>query len=140
MLGELIYAGGRQYGTTIELEVIKNVSHSYLTQLWNSNTFIKQKKNGISEIPNIFGKYFTYAILIIAFVSTAMWLNINPSEALNVFTAILIVACPCAIALSMPFTLGNMMRIFGKNKFYIKKKGGASCGRFSVRRDKKVSR
>ena len=120
VLGEVIYAGGRQYGPTIELEVIKNVSQSYLTQLWNSNAFVKQKKNSISEISNIFGKYFTYAILIVALVSTAIWMNINPSEALNVFTAVLIVACPCALALSMPFTLGNMMRIFGKNKFYIK--------------------
>src|SRR5690606_41020563 len=28
--------------------------------------------------------------------------------------------CPCALALSTPFTLGNTLRIFGKNKFYLK--------------------
>ncbi len=32
----------------------------------------------------------------------------------------LIVACPCAIALSIPFTFGNAMRIFGRNKFYLR--------------------
>src|SRR5690606_34348895 len=30
------------------------------------------------------------------------------------------IACPCAIALAAPFTLGNMLRIFGRHKFYLK--------------------
>ena len=38
----------------------------------------------------------------------------------NVVTAVLIVACPCALALSAPFALGNMLRIFGKRKMYLK--------------------
>ena len=40
--------------------------------------------------------------------------------AIFVFTAVLIVACPCALALSIPFTFGNTMRIFGKAGLYIK--------------------
>src|SRR5690606_23867 len=34
--------------------------------------------------------------------------------------AVLIIACPCALALTTPFTLGHVIRIFGKNKFYLK--------------------
>jgi Cu+-exporting ATPase len=37
-----------------------------------------------------------------------------------VISAILIVACPCALALSAPFTFGHIMRILGRNKFYVK--------------------
>jgi Cu+-exporting ATPase len=47
-------------------------------------------------------------------------LYVDSSKALNVFTAVLIIACPCAIALAAPFTLGNMLRILGKKKFYLK--------------------
>ena len=36
------------------------------------------------------------------------------------FTAVLIIACPCALALSAPFTFGNVLRILGRNKFYLK--------------------
>ncbi|GAL66605.1 type cbb3 cytochrome oxidase biogenesis protein CcoI [Jejuia pallidilutea] len=36
---------------------------------------------------------------------------VDASKALNVFTAVLIIACPCAIALAAPFTFGNMLRI-----------------------------
>ena len=32
----------------------------------------------------------------------------------------LIVACPCALALTSPFTFGNVLRILGKQKFYLK--------------------
>src|SRR5690606_27013345 len=32
----------------------------------------------------------------------------------------LIITCPCALALSSPFILGNVMRIFGEKKFYIR--------------------
>ena len=38
----------------------------------------------------------------------------------HVISAILIIACPCALALSAPFTLGHIMRIFGRHKFYVK--------------------
>jgi Cu+-exporting ATPase len=33
---------------------------------------------------------------------------------------VLIVACPCSLLLSATFTYGNMLRIFGKNKLYLK--------------------
>ena len=48
------------------------------------------------------------------------WYFINPSMAFNVVTAVLIIACPCALALSAPFAIGNMLRIFGYQKFYLK--------------------
>ena len=38
----------------------------------------------------------------------------------QVVSAILIVACPCALALSTPFTMGHIMRILGRNKMYVK--------------------
>ena len=56
----------------------------------------------------------------IAFLSTGFWLYYDSSVALNVFTSVLIIACPCAIALAAPFTLGNILRIFGRKKFYLK--------------------
>ncbi|HLS31725.1 MAG TPA: HAD-IC family P-type ATPase, partial [Flavobacteriaceae bacterium] len=49
-----------------------------------------------------------------------IWLLIDPSKAFFVFTAVLIIACPCAIALAGPFTLGNSLRIFGRNNLYLK--------------------
>ncbi|HKI77560.1 MAG TPA: heavy metal translocating P-type ATPase metal-binding domain-containing protein [Ignavibacteriaceae bacterium] len=123
VLGELIYAGGRQLDNVIELEVVKEVSQSYLTQLWNNDTFKKKTESYFSEFSNKVSKYFTFAILLIAFAASLYWMQFDTGKALNVLTAVLIVACPCALALSIPFTLGNSMRILGRNKFYIKNTG-----------------
>jgi P-type Cu+ transporter len=120
VLGELVYAGGKQIGSAIELEVIKEVSQSYLTQLWNNDAFKNRTESSFTTILNKVSKYFTIAILFIALASFLIWLPNSIHTALNVFTAVLIVACPCALALSIPFTLGNTIRIFGKNKFYLK--------------------
>lgn len=118
--GEMIYAGGRQVGGAIELEVIKEVSQSYLTQLWNNDIFNKKSESSFTHFSNVVSKYFTLVILIIAVGAGIFWLPKDLGAAVNVFTAVLIVACPCALALSVPFTLGNTMRIFGRNKFYLK--------------------
>jgi Cu+-exporting ATPase len=120
VMGEIIYAGGRQIGSVIELEVLKDVSQSYLTQLWNSDTFTKTEESRLQTFSNIISKYFTIAILALAFAAAAFWMPVSFNTAMNVFTAVLIVSCPCALALAIPFTYGNVMRIFGRNKFYIK--------------------
>lgn len=120
VLGEIIYAGGRHTGSAIELEVVRKVSQSYLTKLWNDKAFNKAESN-VQQLTNTVSKYFTAVILLIAVSSAFYWLgkdNIN--LALNAFTTVLIIACPCALALTTPFALGNAMRILGRNKFYLK--------------------
>ncbi|MEO8209673.1 MAG: heavy metal translocating P-type ATPase metal-binding domain-containing protein [bacterium] len=118
--GEIIYAGGRHNGSVLELEVLKPVSQSYLTRLWNNSAFEKKSDYTISSLTDSVSKYFTYAILFIAFSSAFYWYSTDINLALNAFTTVLIVACPCAFALTTPFALGNALRILGRNKFYLK--------------------
>ena len=56
--GELIYAGGKQTGSAIELEIVNEVSQSYITQLWNNDIF-KHKKNTEKSFIHPWSKYFT---------------------------------------------------------------------------------
>lgn len=119
-LGEVVYAGGRQTGGALELEVVKPVSQSYLTQLWNNEAFARKQDNRIQTFNERVSKYFTVVLLIIAVGSLLFWLPFSVQKALSAFTAVLIVACPCALALSTPFTMSAALGIFDRNFFYLK--------------------
>jgi len=119
IVGEIIYAGGKQVGSAIELEVIKETSQSYLTQLWNNDAFTKESEN-TDTLVNKAGKYITYAVFILALGGFVYWFPSDSNRALNAFTSVLIVACQCAFLLSSTFTNGNIIRILGRNKFYLK--------------------
>lgn len=118
--GDKIFAGGKQMGTIIEMEVLFSVSQSYLTQLWGNDVFQKRIEQQHKSITDRISRYFTPALLVLAFLSFSFWIFIDVTTAFNVFTAILIVACPCALALTAPFTLGNVLRILGNRKIYLK--------------------
>jgi Cu+-exporting ATPase len=118
--GDKLFAGGKQVQGATEMEALKSVSQSYLTQLWSNAVFQTDKSTRFQTITDSIGKRFTIGVLSIAFLAAGFWLYQDPSKAMNVFTAVLIIACPCAIALASPFTLGNMLRIFGRKQFYLK--------------------
>jgi Cu+-exporting ATPase len=118
--GDKIFAGGKQLNGIIEMEALKSVSQSYLTQLWSNDVFNEESTSKFKSLTDSISKRFTIFVLSIATISTLFWLFKDADKSLNVFTAVLIIACPCAIALAAPFTLGNLLRILGKKKFYLK--------------------
>ncbi len=121
--GDMIFAGGRQIGSSIKLKVVKSVEQSYLTQLWNQSDEQKEKDSDLTPLINKISEYFTFVVLTIAATAGVYWLFVNPANALFAFTSVLIIACPCALALTVPFTFGGTMREFGRKGFYIKNTG-----------------
>ena len=120
VLGEVIYAGGRQTTEAIEMEVVKPVSQSYLTRLWNNDNYKVHDKK-FRTFSNTVSRYFTIVLLTIALSATAFWLsNGDSGRAWGAFTAVLIIACPCALALTSPFTLSAALAVFDRNLFYVK--------------------
>jgi Cu+-exporting ATPase len=119
-IGDLVYAGGRQCGEKLRLELTKTVSQSYLTQLWNADTFQKESDKPIQNLTDKLSANFTIAVLLVAFSAGIYWFFADSSMALNAFTAVLIVACPCALALNVPFTLGNALRLLSARNLFLK--------------------
>lgn len=118
--GDVLYAGGKIIGMAVRMEVIKKVAQGYLTKLWNHESFSKKHDDRFKTITDRIARYFTPAVIGLSIAGFAYWYGQSPAMAFQVFAAVLIIACPCALALSAPFTFGNAIRILGRNKLFVK--------------------
>lgn len=118
--GSHLYAGGRQVGGAIQVQTLKPVAQSYLASLWNSDAFRKERTTDLDTLTNRFGKYFTQLVIGIALAAMAGWLFVEPAKSLKVFISVLIVACPCALALAAPVTHGTAQRLLARLRIFLK--------------------
>ena len=119
-IGEIVYAGGKQTEGNIEMLVVKEVTQSYLTKLWNRDEFKEQEEVNTRSFVHLLSRYFTYIVLAIAAATMIYWQFNDPSRVWPAMTSIFIIACPCALFLSNTFTNGNILRILGRNHLYLR--------------------
>jgi len=119
-VGELIYAGGRQVGGAIEIKTVKPVSESYLTSLWDHEAFAKPRSSDFESQTDRYSRRFTRIVVGVAMLSAVYWLFADASLALKAFASVLIVACPCALALAAPLTLGTAQRWLARRNVFLR--------------------
>lgn len=118
-ISELIYAGGRQMGGKIELLLVKDVSQSYLTSLWNKASQTGSEEDTTSFLHPL-ARYFTAILFTLTTTAGLYWWWNNPALIWPVVTAMLIVACPCALLLSATFTNGHVVRALDSAGMYLR--------------------
>ena len=119
-IGQQVYAGGRQKGGELLIELTETVNNSELTSVWNSESFTNQKDADLHTWVDKISKYFTLTIIFLAIGTGIFWWLNDPALVWNSVTAVLIVACPCALALVLPFAYGHSMRKLGLEGLYLK--------------------
>lgn len=118
-IGKVVYAGGRQTSGMLELEVVREVEQSHLTQLWNK----ENKKKYVSKMDNFvdrLGRRFGAFLILLSIGSFIFWYPTDPAKGMHALTTILIVACPCALLLSATFTHASIISILGKNGAFVR--------------------
>lgn len=116
-----VFAGGKIIGNAARIMINKEVQQSRLTELWNKENYKFSRKPTFTRLIDRVSRTFTLTVIFIAVITFVYWLMTYSPNALRAAVAVLIVACPCALALSIPFAFGNTMRLFGKYGFYLKK-------------------
>ncbi|MEP0365364.1 MAG: heavy metal translocating P-type ATPase metal-binding domain-containing protein [Cyclobacteriaceae bacterium] len=119
LAGEKVFAGGRQIGGQLTVKLEKSVNNSELTQLWNQEKS-KEEKHQYDTLIDRVSRYFTVVILLLALGTGIYWNLTDPTKIWDSVAAVLIVACPCALALALPFGLGHGMRVLGEKGLYLK--------------------
>jgi Cu+-exporting ATPase len=116
-LGGVVYAGSRQRWEAILIELTGKVDSSYLARLWSESSASEAddsaaiQERATSKLLDKVGQYFTIVTLAVAVSTFTYWVPTDLSNALRAATAVLIVACPCAASLSLPFVYGRLAAI-----------------------------
>ena len=119
--GDYLYAGGQQIGGGIEVETVKPVSQGYLTSLWNHEAFQKDSGQDLNTLTNRYSRRFTRIVIAVAVLAAAFWMITgDAARGIKAFTSVLIVACPCALALAAPFALGTAQRLLARLGIFLK--------------------
>lgn len=117
--GEPVAAGGRVVGEALRLEVVRGAAHSGLAALWSHPVFTTRPPHWMTTVANRFGHWFTITAIALAAAGFAAWWP-DARMAAQVATAVLIIACPCALTLAAPITLGTALGRLGQMGCYLK--------------------
>lgn len=120
--GDWLYAGGRQLAGSIRVIAEKSMSQGYLVSLWNKS---KQKSDDVKAgVENNYvhraSQWFTVALFLVAISAAIYWTVMDPTKVWTAVTSVLIVACPCALLLSVTFTHGHLLTLLAKNGLYVR--------------------
>lgn len=118
--GDQALAGARLASGTLTGVVTAKPSESYLTSLWNASLSDTSQKEQDTTFTALFVRYFTVITLSLATAAWFYWGTDNLPMAWQSFTAVLMVACPCALTLALPFATSEAAQALAKAGLFVK--------------------
>ncbi|MCH9740874.1 MAG: heavy metal translocating P-type ATPase [Epsilonproteobacteria bacterium] len=102
--GDMIYSGTINAGIVMRYEATKNYANSTLNSMVTLLEDALNSKPAIEQSANEISKYFSLVILTLALLTFLGWYQYNNDfeNALIVMISVIVIACPCALALATP--------------------------------------
>ncbi len=105
-----VLAGSQNILKPVKVVAEKTGSETWISSLENLIQTAKSRKSQIESAMEKILPYFTYLTILTAVLAFIVWFFIDKTKALDVFVAILIISCPCALALATPLTMSSALK------------------------------
>ncbi|USN99951.1 MAG: heavy metal translocating P-type ATPase [Phycisphaeraceae bacterium] len=103
--GSTVAAGTVNLAAAIRIRVSAAGEEARVGRLMRLVADAAERKAPVVRLADRLAGYFTVAVSGLALITAVAWLFINPARAVEHATALLIVACPCALGLATPLVL-----------------------------------
>lgn len=118
-LGDQVYSGSTNLSSKLLIEATQTLNDSKVASIFREVEESINKKTRIVQIADRIGAKFVIAILCLALITLMYWLP-NWKMASDSAVALLIVACPCALALATPLAISIALSGALKRKILVK--------------------
>ncbi len=105
IVGDLAYAGTVNLEQALELEVQGSFVDTRLAALQRSVEQAQFDKPALARLADRVASWFIAGILLITATTAVIWWQLQPDQALWIALSVLVVSCPCALALATPTAL-----------------------------------
>lgn len=104
-VGDTVYGGTVNVEAALEASVLCDYRDSRLAALQRSVETADTAKPKLARMADRLASWFVAGILLVTSATALAWLQIDPSRALWVSLSVLVISCPCALALATPAAL-----------------------------------
>ncbi len=115
-----VFAGTLNLAQPLRIKITKSPQTSLLAEIIRLSEEAESKKIHYIRIADYLSKFYTPAVHLLAFVTFLIWYKNGWEVALMNATAVLIITCPCALALAVPIVQTIAISNFIKKGILIK--------------------
>ncbi len=101
-IGAEVFAGMINLSAPLKIRITKSAENSLLSEIVKISSEVELKKNHYIRMADKLAKFYTPAVHLLAFITFCFWFKSGWELALMNATAVLIITCPCALALAVP--------------------------------------
>ncbi len=105
-----VIAGSQNILNPVKILAQKTGNETWISSLENLINQAKNKKSNVETLIEKVLPLFTISIVGISFLSFTFWVFISWQKALDVLVAILVISCPCALALATPLLMSSTLK------------------------------
>ncbi|MCU0328377.1 MAG: heavy metal translocating P-type ATPase metal-binding domain-containing protein [Chitinophagales bacterium] len=117
-IGGLIYAGGKEIKSQIEVIATESFTNSRMNYLWTQS---KTEATQTQDKLDILANWLTYFVVGLGLISFLYWWNKGEIyRGFSALTSVLIVACPCALLLAHYFAHGYVLMRLSRLKIFFR--------------------